>query len=161
VVAMANIAQTVNVLQAMILTKGERMILTPSYHVFEMYRHHQAGQSVRVLVDSPAAGSGARADPPVVAGSASLKDGRLFLTLTNVHIDQPVDVEVVLLGVDGPSVRRAAGRQLAGTDVHDHNSFDRPDAVKPVNVSLSWKGGDRSAVRLPAHSVSALELELA
>jgi alpha-N-arabinofuranosidase len=161
VVAMANIAQTVNVLQAMILTKGERMIVTPSYHVFEMYRHHQAGESVRILVGSPTAGSGAPADPPVVAGSASLKNGRLFLTLTNVHIDQPVDVEVVLLGVDRPSVRRAAGRQLAGADVHAHNSVDRPRAIEPVDAALSWKGGDRSVLRLPAHSVSALELELA
>jgi alpha-N-arabinofuranosidase len=161
VVAMANIAQTVNVLQAMILTDGDRMVLTPSYHVFEMYRHHQAGESMRVLVDSPTAESGTPADPPVVAGSASLKDGRLFLTLTNVHIDQPVDVEVVLLGVDHPSVRRAAGRQLAGTDVHDYNGFDRPESVRPLDVSLSWKGGDRSVLRLPAHSVSALELELA
>ena len=160
-VAMANIAQTVNVLQAMILTKGERMIVTPSYHVFEMYRHHQAAESVRILVGSPTAGSGAPADPPVVAGSASLKNGRLFLTLTNVHIDQPVDVEVVFLGVDRPSVRRAAGRQLAGADVHAYNSFDRPRTIQPVDAALSWKGGDRSLLRLPAHSVSALELELA
>jgi alpha-N-arabinofuranosidase len=137
------------------------MIVTPSYHVLEMYRHHQAGESVRVLVDSPTTGSGVPAVTPVVAGSASLKDGRLFLTLTNAHIDQPVDVEVVLLGVDRPSVRRAAGRQLAGADVHDHNSFDRPESVQPLDVSLSWKGGDRSTLRLPAHSVSALELELA
>jgi alpha-L-arabinofuranosidase len=114
-----------------------------------------------VLVESPTSGSGTPPDPPVVAGSASLKDGRLFLTLTNVHIDQAVDVEVVLLGVDHPSVRRAAGRQLAGADVHEHNSFDRPNTVQPIDVSLSWKGGDRSTLRLPAHSVSALELELA
>jgi len=67
----------------------------------------------------------------------------------------------VLLGVDHPSVRRAAGRQLACTDAHNYNSFDHPETVRPVDVSLSWKGGDRSVLRLPAHSVSALELELA
>jgi len=67
----------------------------------------------------------------------------------------------VLLGVDRPSVRRAAGRQLAGADVHAYNSFDRPQTIQPVDAALSWKGGDRSVLRLPAHSVSALELELA
>jgi alpha-N-arabinofuranosidase len=161
VVAMANIAQTVNVLQAMILTRGERMVVTPSYHVFEMYRHHQGGESVRVLVDSPTAGTGGAVDPPMVAGSASLKAGRLFLTLTNTHIEQTADVEIVLLGADGPSVRRAEGRQLTGGDVHDHNSIERPQAVRPADVLPSWKGGDRSTLRLPAHSVSAFELELA
>jgi alpha-N-arabinofuranosidase len=161
VVAMANIAQTVNVLQAMILTKGERMIVTPSYHVFEMYRHHQGAQSVQVLTDSPAATADPAVNPPVVAGSASLKDGRLFLTLTNTHIEQAIDAEIVILGAEHPSVHGARGRQLAGADVHDHNSFDRPEAVVPVQAGPSWKGGDRSTLRLPAHSVSAMELELA
>jgi alpha-N-arabinofuranosidase len=161
VVTMANIAQTVNVLQAMILTKGERMILTPSYHVFEMYRRHQNGESVRVLVDSPTAAMGEAADPALVAGSASLKDGRLFLTLTNAHIDQAMDVEIVILGAERPMVRGVKGRQLAGADVHDYNSFDQPQAVRPAPFVPSWKGGDRSTLCLPAHSISALQLELA
>jgi alpha-N-arabinofuranosidase len=161
VVAMANIAQTVNVLQAMVLTREQRMIVTPSYHVFEMYRRHQAAESVRVLVDSPAVDAGGAVNPPVVAGAASLKGSRLFLTITNAHIEQPAEVEVMLLGVDRPSVRRAAGRQLAGADVHDYNSFDRPETVRPVDISPSWKGGDRSTLRLPPHSVSAIELDLA
>ncbi|HUX22865.1 MAG TPA: alpha-L-arabinofuranosidase C-terminal domain-containing protein [Spirochaetia bacterium] len=166
VVAMANIAQTINVLQAMILTRGERMVLTPSYHVFEMYRHHQAGESVRVLTESPAAPDGAAGSGPagnlsLVAGSASLKEKRLFLTLTNSHIDESVDVEVVILGAGHPSVHSVKGRQLAGSDVHDHNSFEHSDGVRPTELLPSWKGGDRTTLRLPAHSVSALELELA
>jgi alpha-N-arabinofuranosidase len=96
-----------------------------------------------------------------VAGSASLREGRLFLTLTNTHIDQALDVEITLLGAERPSVRGAKGRQLAGADVHDHNSFDSPEAVRPIDILPSWKGGDRSVLRLPAHSVSAFELELA
>jgi alpha-L-arabinofuranosidase len=66
-----------------------------------------------------------------------------------------------MLGAERPSVRGATGRQLAGADVHDHNNFDRPEAVRPTDILPSWKGGDRSALRLPAHSISALELELA
>jgi alpha-N-arabinofuranosidase len=161
VVTMTNIAQTVNVLQAMILTKGEKMILTPTYHVFEAYRRHQAAQSVKVLIDSPVAQTGSNSTMPLVSGSASVKDGRLFLTLTNVHLDQAVEVEVVVLGADRPSVRGAKGLQIAGTDVHDYNDFDQPDNVRPLELQPFWKGGDRSALRLPAHSVSALDLELA
>jgi alpha-N-arabinofuranosidase len=161
VVTMTNIAQTVNVLQAMILTKGEKMILTPSYHVFEAYRRHQAAQSVTVHLDSPVAQTGSNSTMPLVSGSASVKDGRLFLTLTNVHLDQAVEVEVVVLGADRPSVRGAKGLQIAGTDVHDYNDFDQPDNVRPLELQPFWKGGDRSALRLPAHSVSALDLELA
>jgi alpha-N-arabinofuranosidase len=161
VVTMANIAQTVNVLQAMILTKGEKMILTPSYHVFEAYKRHQAGQSVKIIVDSPSAEGGAPTGLPLVSGSASVKDGRLFLTLTNVHADLPVEVELAVLGIERPAVREASGKQIAGADIHDFNDFDRPDAVKPVDIRPFWKGGDRSALSLPAHSVSALELELA
>jgi alpha-L-arabinofuranosidase len=161
VVAMANIAQTVNVLQAMILTKGERIVLTPSYHVFEMYRPHQAGESVRILADSPVAPMEDAVGPAIVAGSASLKEERLSLTLTNVSIDQPVDTEIVILGADAPSVRGVKGRQLAGADVHDHNGFGHPETVHPVDIVPSWKGGNRSVLRLPAHSVTALELELA
>ena len=160
-VAMSNIAQTVNVLQAMILTRGERMILTPSYHVFEMYRRHQAGESVRMLIDSPTAGAGGPADPTVVAGSASLKNGRLFVTLTNAHLEQTVDAEILILGAGRHSARGARGQQLTGADVHDYNSFERPDAVRPADVLPFWKGGDRSTIRLPPHSVSALELDLA
>jgi alpha-N-arabinofuranosidase len=159
VVTMTNIAQTINVLQAMILTKGEKMILTPSYHVFEAYKRHQGAQSVKVLIETPAADDGSKL--PLVSGSASVKDGQLFLTLTNVHIDQAVDVEVVILGADHPSVRGAKGRQIAGKDVHEYNDFDHPETVRPADMQPFWKGGDRSALRLPAHSVSALDLELA
>jgi alpha-L-arabinofuranosidase len=72
-----------------------------------------------------------------------------------------VDAEIVILGADGPTVHGAKGRQLTGVDIHDHNNFDNPQAVRPVDVVPFWKGGDRSTSRLPAHSVSAVELELA
>ncbi|HET6486443.1 MAG TPA: alpha-L-arabinofuranosidase C-terminal domain-containing protein, partial [Spirochaetia bacterium] len=160
IVAMANIAQTVNVLQAMVLTKGERMVVTPSYHVFEMYRRHQAAESVRVIIDAPTVRVGATAGPPAVAGSASLKDGRLFLTLTNAHLEEAADVEVALLGAERPSARGVTGRQLAGGDIHEHNTFERPETVHPVPIAPPWKGDHRATLRLPAHSVSALELQL-
>lgn len=161
IVSMTNIAQTVNVLQAMILTKGERMILTPSYHVFELYRRHQGAASVKVLIDSPIVEAGGASNLPLVAGSASVKDGRLFLTLTNSHADQAVEAEIAILGADRPSVRTGTGRRLSSADVHDCNDFDRPETVGPVDLQPFWKGGDRSTLSLPAHSVSALDLELA
>ena len=109
-VVMANIAQTVNVLQAMILTEGDKMLVTPTGHVYEMYAPHQAGQAVRVLVDTESITwqQGEKQGAlPVIAGSASLKEKTLFVTLTNSHATEAVEVGVQPAG-------RRDGRSLPG-----------------------------------------------
>ena len=75
-VAMANIAQTVNVLQSMILTQGEKMILTPTYHVYKMYSSHQGADSLKTMISTKKVNN-----VPLISGSCSLKDGKMTLTL--------------------------------------------------------------------------------
>ena len=159
-VVMGNIAQTVNVLQAMVLTQDERMLVTPTGHVYEMYAPHQAGQAVRLLVETEAAGfrNGDKDDSlPAVAGSASLKGKTLFLTLTNSHAADRVAVEVELLG--GARARAAAARVLTG-EIHSHNTFDQPHTLEPRPFAVK-ASGQAFAVELPPASIVAASVELA
>src|SRR5690606_6794074 len=126
-VVMANIAQTINVLQAMVLTEGERMLVTPTGHVYEMYAPHQGGLSVATTLETDSVSYRANdkdATIPAVAASASVRDGRLFLTVTNCHAEQAVTVTVQLRG---GSATAATARTLTG-EIHSHNTFDRPAA---------------------------------
>jgi alpha-N-arabinofuranosidase len=158
-VVMANIAQTVNVLQAMILTEGERMLITPTGHVYEMYAPHQGGQAVRTLVETESVAwqhGEQQGSLPVVAGSASLKDKTLFVTLTNCHATEAAEVPVSLLG--GAAARACRATVLTG-EIHSHNTFDRPEAIQPA-VRAAQATGARFTVELPAAAVVALTIEL-
>lgn len=137
-VVMANIAQAINVLQALFLTQGDRMILTPTYHVFELYRPHQGGRAVRVEVDSSSAlaGYGApegleRRSMPALSGSASVRGGWLTLSVVNAHARLPVDAAIELraagmaAGMGGGEVRVLG----SDGDIHAHNTFEEPNRV--------------------------------
>ncbi len=127
-VYMANIAQTVNVLQAIILTEGERMVLTPTYHVFDLYRHHMDARELDCFVDAAQVGEG-KWQMPEITASASEKDGRVTLTLANLNAEEAAEVTVAL---NGERVERAEGRLLAG-DMRTCNTFDSaPLAVRPL-----------------------------
>ena len=163
VVIMANIAQTINVLQAMILTDGDKMITTPSYHVYDTYKHHQGGNSVRILIDCPQIDFQTEQGTQSlsqVGGSASLKGNTLFLTLTNSHLKEEAEVDVSLLSTENAKVKEASAQVLSSDDVHDHNTFEKPDSLTPT-VSAN-AGGDiqNGKILLPAHSISALTIEL-
>src|SRR5437763_1244488 len=130
-VRMANIAQTINVLQAMILTEGDRMVLTPTYHVFELYTvHHDA-----VLLPMTLEGTEPRYELegqsiPAVSGSASRdKEGRIHVTLTNLA---PNRGRAVSGEITGAHVSRVSGRVLAAAAMNAHNSLGPPAAVQPA-----------------------------
>jgi len=159
-VYMANIAQTINVLQAMILTREEAMLLTPTYHVYEMYVPHQGATAVRTVVESDqvsynVAGEGKAI--PAVSGSASLAKDTLFLTLTNCQADAETEVELDLLG--GAAARSGTARVLSG-EIHAHNTFDAPDAVQPQAAQMQVEGPSFTLL-LPPASVNAFQIQLA
>jgi alpha-N-arabinofuranosidase len=159
-VVMANIAQTINVLQAMILTQEEKMLVTPTGYVYEMYAPHQGGTSLRTVIESDAAtytAGGKDQQVATVSGSASRTGKVLFLTLTNAHATDAVEVTVDLLG--GAQAAGGAARLLSG-EIHAHNTFDAPETLTPRPYTIEATGAS-FVITLPPASVLAAEIALA
>jgi alpha-N-arabinofuranosidase len=145
-VRMANIAQMVNVLQAMIITDKEKMVLTPTYHLFEMYVPFQDATFVPVTFD---AGTYTRGDvtlPRVDAIAAKDASGTLWLSLTNLDPTRSVDVSTRLAGISATS---AAGETLTAPAVDSVNTFEAPKTVAPKPVSAKVQGGQLSLTLEP------------
>ena len=137
-VRMANIAQMVNVLQAMILTDGEKMVLTPTYHVFKMYVPFQDATFVPVAFDAGTYTHGAVTLPRVDAIAAKDTAGKLWLAVTNVDPNRPVTIAASVAGV---TPRSATGETLTAPKVDSVNSFDAPHAVAPKPIAAKVQGG--------------------
>ncbi|MGN0970648.1 MAG: alpha-N-arabinofuranosidase [Aristaeellaceae bacterium] len=150
-VVMANLAQTVNVLQAVLLTEGDKLVLTPTYHVFDLYKAHQDAQEIDCFVQADEVGEDGWQLPQVTA-SASVKDGVTTLTLANIAADKPVTVTVK--GADATTI---TGRILQG-EMAQYNDFDAsPLAVKEFD-GCSLRDGE-AVVELPPCCVAAIELK--
>jgi alpha-N-arabinofuranosidase len=155
-IAMANIAQAINVLQAMILTDKEKMILTPTYHVFEMFKVHHDAKHVPVEIESPAYEMNGKSIPQINAGASVDEKGRVHLSLANLHHDQPASVKCA---VKGAKTANVTGRILTTPAINTINTFDAPDRVKPAAFAGAKAAGDGLTIELPARSVVVLELQ--
>ena len=154
-VRMANIAQMINVLQAMIMTDKEKMVLTPTYYVFKMYVPFQDATFVPVTFD---AGTYTHADislPRVDAIAAKDTAGKLWLAVTNLVPNQPIEVEASLTGITAKS---AAGETLTAPKVDSVNTFDAPKTVVPKPISAKVQGG-KLALTLEPKSVTVISVE--
>ena len=154
-VKMANIAQAVNVLQAMILTRGDRMLLTPTYHVFDMYTVHHDAVRLPVTLDAGLYEYGGRSMPAVSATASRDANGRIHVTLTNIDPNRARTVSAL---VRGQAVATVTGRILTADVMNAHNTFERPDAVRPAVLDGATLVGETLTVRLPPKSVVSLEL---
>ncbi len=152
----ANVAQMVNVLQAMILTRGDRTVLTPTYHVFEMYTVHHDAVLLPVTVTNPAWYARGADSVPALSASAS-RDGRGVVHVTLSNVD-PVHAHTVDVALEGVRATGVTGRVLTGPAMDSHNTFDRPDVVAPAPFTGAQVSGGRLSVALPAHAVVVLEL---
>jgi alpha-L-arabinofuranosidase len=152
---MTNIAQMVNVLQAMILTDGPRMLLTPTYHAFHLYRPFQGARRVPAVVrGAPEYRQGAQSIPKVSATAAVGSDGKLYLGLVNTHPRQSERVHV-----DGSSpITKASGRMLTGSSLDAHNTFAAPNQVRPTSVEFTGTKGSLE-ITLPPRSILVLALD--
>jgi alpha-N-arabinofuranosidase len=153
----ANIAQMINVLQAMILTDGPRMVLTPTYHVFRMYVPFQDARFVPVQLDAGTYVRGERTLPRLDAIAARDTDGGLWLAVTNVDPDRAGRIDI---SVEGMRLGSATGRVLTAPRVDSHNSFDAADTVRPRPISARAQGG-RLRLDLPGKSVTVVRLSAA
>ena len=152
-VQMANIAQTVNVLQAMILTDKEKMILTPTYYVFEMYKVHQNATLIPVEVTAPEYKSGQASIPSLHASASRDKSGRLHISIVNLDPNRSAQITMRISGAKAGDI---AGQVLTAPAMNTTNTFDKPDAVKPVQFTGLKVEGDRILLKLPSKSVVVL-----
>ena len=153
---MANIAQIVNVLQSMVLTRGDKMLLTPTYHVFRMYSGHQDAVAVPVdfSCDTLQAPSG-RLYPTFSVSASKTKDDKLLVTLANPCLDKP---QTVTLAFDAYRPGTVSGEILHAADIRAHNTFDKPLQVAPKSFTGYKVSGRTVTVTLPPASVVALTL---
>jgi alpha-N-arabinofuranosidase len=147
----------VNVLQAMILTDGPRMTLTPTYHAFAMYQPFQGGARLPLTIRSARFGAGDAALSMVDGTAARGIDGKVYVALTNLDPDRPVQVSLTL---GGGTAGRVTGRILSAPTMDAHNTFDAPDRVRPVDFRDARISGGVLTTRLPAKSLVVLTLEV-
>ncbi|MBN9325652.1 MAG: alpha-N-arabinofuranosidase, partial [Cellulomonas sp.] len=151
---MANIAQTVNVLQAMLLTDpdGGPMVRTPTFHVFEMNKGHHDATSLPTHVAGPSRAVAGR-DVPTVSASASTRDGSMLVSVTNVDLDAPVEIE---LQVRGGVVSDATGRVLSAGSAAAYNRPGAADVVSPVGLDHLERTPAGLRLTLPPHSFATV-----
>jgi alpha-N-arabinofuranosidase len=154
-VRMANIAQMVNVLQAMVLTDKEKMVLTPTYHVFKMYVPFQDATFVPVGLEAGTYMQGNITLPRVDAIAARDKAGKLWLAVTNLDPNRSVTVEASLEGV---TPRTAAGQTLTAPRVDSVNTFEAPNAVVPKPIAAKISGATL-ALTVEPKSVTVISIE--
>jgi alpha-N-arabinofuranosidase len=160
-IEMANVAQTINCLHSLFAAVGDQYTRTPVYYAFEMYRAHMGGRSVPIRMDVPEMtvplieGS---ARLPGLSGSASVRDQRLTVTLTNPSLENGVVARIRLSG--GARLREARATVLTHEDKRATNTFERPDevALAPLSATVS---GDTATVSIPGQAVVAVSLQVA
>ncbi|CAM4089498.1 alpha-N-arabinofuranosidase [Roseateles saccharophilus] len=146
-VKMANIAQMVNVLQSMVLTEGDKMVLTPTYHAFDLYKPFRGATPLAIKLDAPVFRTGDVELPAVHASAARAPDGKLLLALVNLDPSHPARVATNLTG-------SARGRVLTAQSMDAHNTFQQPQAVAPAPYAAASSG----LLDLPPKSVVVVEI---
>jgi len=154
-VRMANIAQMINVLQAMILTDKEKMVVTPTYYVFKMYVPFQDSTFVPVTFDAGSYEQGGIGLPRVDAIAAKDKTGKVWFEVTNVDPNQPAEIEVSFGGITAKS---ATGETLTAPKVDSINTFDAPNTVMPKPISAKTQGG-KLTLKVEPKSVTVVSVE--
>jgi alpha-N-arabinofuranosidase len=155
-VRMTNIAQMVNVLQAMILTDKTRMLLTPTYHAYKMYVPFQDAASLPVAVkDDVPYTLGATTVPGISASAARAKNGKVYVALVNTNPGQPAEVA---LDVAGQAVGSVNGQLLTAQAMDAHNTFAQKAAVAPVPFSARALGG-KLTIKVPPKSVIVVAVD--
>ncbi len=159
-VVMGNVAQLVNCLHSLFLADGDKFILTPTFHVFEMFMAHSAAQSVRTVFSAPTVSydrNGKPADFWGLQGSSSINGKQLTMTVTNPH---QTDVRETEIAIRGARIVSAKARVLAEKDVHAYNSFENPKTVEPRDETVKINT-ETLVFRFAPASVTQLQITLA
>jgi len=155
-VRMANLAQMVNVLQALVLTRGSEMLLTPTYHVFELYQPHQSAALLSTQVSAPDYADGAVRVPALSASASRGTDGAITMTLVNLDPSRGARVEVSL---GKQAARSAMARMITAQSMDAHPDFGAPDPLRPRALAAAVTAGGQVTLNVPAKSVVALTIQ--
>jgi alpha-N-arabinofuranosidase len=150
-VKMANNSEMVNAIQAIILTDHEKMLLTPTYYIFDMYKPFQNATPFPAMVSGPEYNFEGHNLPSVDVSAARGKDGKLYLALVNLDPHRSADVATNLTGA-------ARGRILTGPAIDTHNTFETPDNIRPGPFAGTNESG-KLVFKLPAKSIAVLAIE--
>jgi alpha-N-arabinofuranosidase len=154
-VRMANIAQTVNVLQAMLLTEGERLVKTPTYHVFRMFRVHHDATRLSSQLKSPDYAVGDQSMPALSLSASRAASGAVHVSLVNAHARENIRLTAALKGVTATQVE---GETLTAEQLDAHNTFAQPERLTPQPLEGAKIVDGVLTVEVPARSVVVLEL---
>lgn len=157
-VQMANIAQTVNVLQSVVLTEGAAMTLTPTYHVFDMFKVHQDAEALDLFSQSEQYEMDGQSIPQLSASASRSSDGTIHISLCNVHHDREAELTIELRGTNG-SEQSIEGTVLSALELNAHNTFAQPNTVQPAPLTNLVRGEDGTIrVTMPPASVGILRV---
>jgi alpha-N-arabinofuranosidase len=154
-VQMANIAQLVNVLQSMILTDKDKMIVTPTYHVFEMYKVHQGATSIPVEVTAPDYTLAGTSVPSLHASGSRDQAGKFHLSIVNLDPNRSAQASVKIADL---RIANVSGQVLTAPAMNAINTFDKPEAVRPVPFRELKIQGNQITFTLPSKSIVVLEI---
>ena len=155
-VRMANLAQTINVLQSLILTKGNQMLLTPTYHVFDLYKVHQNAKWLPIQISSPDYQIEGQKIPAVNVSASKDSNGLVHISLVNLDAAKKITIKTALEGINWKTVE---GQIITSARFSDINTFENPGHVKPVVFKGAKKEGNDLLVELPPLSVVVLEIK--
>jgi alpha-N-arabinofuranosidase len=155
-VRVANLAQAINVLQAVILTDKAKIILTPTYHVMEMYNVHQGATSIPLSVTSADYVFNGEKLKAVSASASKDKTGAVHISLVNIDAKNAQDISVNLGGI---AAKNISGRILTASKLQSFNSFEHPDTITPAPFNGALVNAGKLNVKLPPFSVVVLELK--
>jgi alpha-N-arabinofuranosidase len=154
-VKVANLAQIVNVLQSVILTKDDKMVLTPTYHVFRMFRVHQDAQMLNIDLRCEDYTYDKSSIPAISASASVDKDGKVHVSLANLNPHKSISVSCPVIG---DSYKTITGEVLTAPEMSSYNSFESPENVKPgAFKDFSYKNG-MLTINMPSKSVVVIEL---
>lgn len=155
-VKMANIAQLVNVLQALFLTEGDQMLLTPTYHVFDMYKVHQEATMLPVDIKTPKYSRVSRSIDAVSASASKDSNGKVHVSLVNIDPSKPIEISCDVRGLKNG--RFISANIITGDKIDSHNTFEKPNQVILKDFKdASFKNGTLT-VKVPAKSLVTIEL---
>ncbi|TFH26285.1 MAG: hypothetical protein E4H10_07450 [Bacteroidia bacterium] len=154
-VKMANIAQTINVLQALIFTEDEKMMLTPTYHIYDMYKVHHDATLIPLTLESPDYTYGDETLPAISVSASRDNAGRTHISLVNIDPTTPIELSIELGEVEG---KKVSGKVLSSPEINSHNTFEDPYKVVPVEFTAAKIKKGVLELTIPSKSVVVLEI---